>query len=154
MRHTLFTLLFVLLMVPQASAQENQTPETDKPKNAVDQMLEDAAKRGESIIAACLTEDCAKDANKIDGLVTGRALRLPKPNYPALARAANAQGEVEVKVIINEDGNVIAAASISGHPLLQAASVSAARDAQFAPTLLHGNPVKVVGVIKYGFVQQ
>ena len=154
MRHTLFTLMFVLLMVPQALAQENQTPATeDKPKNAVDQMIEDAAKRGEPIISTCITEDCAKDAAKIDGVETGRPLRLPKPTYPAIARAANAQGEVEVKVIIGEEGTVIAAAAISGHPLLQAASVSAARDAQFAPTRLNGKPVKVVGVIKYSFIQ-
>ena len=153
MRHTLFTLMFVLLIVPQALAQVTQTTTEAKPKNAVDKMLEEATERGETIIGACLMEDCAKDSAKGDGVQNGRALRLPPPNYPAIARAANAQGEVEVKVIISEEGTVIAAASISGHPLLQAASVSAARDAQFAPTLLHGKPVKVVGVIKYTFVQ-
>jgi TonB family protein len=153
MRHTLFTLMFVLLMVPQALAQENQTTQTDKPKNAVDQMIEDAAKRGEPILGTCIIEDCDEDAAKIDGLLNGRAIRLPKPTYPGIARAAHAEGEVEVKVIIGEDGTVIAAAAISGHPLLQAASVSAARDAQFTPTLLNGKAVKVVGVIKYNFVQ-
>ena len=154
MRNTLFTLILVLVMVPQALAQETQTPTTEtKPKNAVDRMLEEAAERGETIIKSCITEDCAKDALKIDGLEPGRLLQLPKPTYPPIARAANAQGEVEVKVIISEEGTVLAAAAISGHPLLQAASVSAARDAQFAPTLLNGQPVKVTGVIKYGFVQ-
>lgn len=153
MRHTLFTLMFVLLMVPQAWAQESQTPTTEKPKNAVDKMLEEATERGETVIGTCITEDCAKDAPKIDGLQPGRALRMPTPTYPPIARAANAQGEVEVKVMISEEGTVIAAASISGHPLLQAAGVSAARDAQFTPTLLHGKAVKVVGVIKYVFVQ-
>ena len=153
MRHTLFSLMFVLLMVPQALAQETQTPTTEtKPKNAVDEMLEDAAIRGEQIVGICIVEDCAKDATK--SVLNGRALRLPKPTYPMIARRAGAEGEVEVKVIIDEEGMVIAAASISGHPLLQAASVSAARDAQFAPTLLHGKPVKVVGVIKYMFVTQ
>ena len=152
MRHTLFTLMFVLLMVPQALAQETQTTTTEKPKNAVDQMLEDAASRGETIIGTCIIEDCAKDATK--SFLNGRALRLPKPTYPMIARRAGAEGEVEVKVIIDEEGIVIAAASISGHPLLQAASVSAARDAQFTPTLLDGKPVKVVGVIKYVFVTQ
>ena len=155
MRHTLFTLMFILLMVPQALAQDTQTPttETDKPKNAVDQMIEDAAKRGEPIISTCITEDCGKDAAKIEGLEIGRPLRLPKPTYPMIARRAGAEGEVEVKVIIGEDGTVIAAASISGHPLLQAASVSAARDTLFSPTVLNGKAVKVVGVIKYVFVQ-
>ena len=152
MRHTLFALIFVLLMVPQALSQETQTPEPDKPKNAVDRMLEDAAKRGETIVNTCITEDCANDAAKIDGLQTGRALQLPKPDYPPIARAAHAEGIVEVKVIINEEGTVIAAASIGGHPLLQAAGVSAARQAKFAPTLLNGKAVKVVGVIKYTFM--
>ena len=153
MRHTLFTLLFVLLIVPQALAQENQTPSTEpKLKNAVDQMLEDAANRGEPIVGTCIIEDCAKDDTK--SFLNGRAIRLPKPTYPNIARRAGAEGEVEVKVIIDEEGTVIAAASISGHPLLQAASVSAARDALFTPTLLHGKAVKVVGVIKYNFVMQ
>ena len=151
MRHTLFTLMFILLMVPQAWAQENQTTETNKPKNAVERMLEEAAERGETILSTCITEECAKDAAKVDGLQAGRVLRLPKPTYPPIARAAHAEGPVEVQVIINEEGAVIAAASISGHPLLQAAAVSAARDALFSPTLLNGNAVKVVGVIKYNF---
>ena len=73
------------------------------------------------------------------------------PAHPPIARAANATGTVEVKVIIDVDGKVIAAASISGHPLLQGASVSAARDARFTPAKYNGEPVKVVGVIPYTF---
>lgn len=164
MRHTLFTLIILLLMASHATAQENQpqdqkpttpsaTTETEKPKNEVDRMLEDATKRGETIIGACITEDCVKDSGgELAGLLTGRILKMPKPTYPAVARAAHAEGEVEVKLIIGEDGTVIAAASISGHPLLQSACVSAARDALFEPTLLHGKAVKVAGVIKYNFV--
>jgi len=49
---------------------------------------------------------------------------------------------------------VISAKAISGHPLLQAASVSAAQGAQFTPTKLNGEPVKVKGVITYNFVRQ
>jgi outer membrane biosynthesis protein TonB len=59
-----------------------------------------------------------------------------------------------VKVIIDVDGTVIAAASISGHPLLQGASVNAARNARFSPTKVNGQAVKVVGVIEYNFVIQ
>jgi TonB family protein len=162
MRHTLFTLILLILLVSPVVAQENKvqdqkpttpgTAETEKPKNAVDQILEDAAKRGEVIIGSCLNEDCVKD--DATGVESGRILVMPKPGYPAIARAAHAEGEVEVKVIIGEEGTVIAAASISGHPLLQAASVAAARDAVFTPTRFYGKPVKVVGVIKYNFVLQ
>ncbi|HEY0006082.1 MAG TPA: M56 family metallopeptidase [Pyrinomonadaceae bacterium] len=83
--------------------------------------------------------------------INGQALRLPQPRYPEIARAARAQGEVKVKVTLDEEGNVIAAEAISGHPLLQSAAVDAAREAQFRPTLLEGQPVKVVGVVSYVF---
>ena len=53
-----------------------------------------------------------------------------------------------------ENGNVIAAHAVSGHPLLQSAAVGAARQARFSPTKLSGQPVKVTGVIQYNFVAQ
>ena len=157
MRTTLFIFITVLLTISPAVAQENKaqdrtsTTEIQKPKNEVDRMLEDAEKRGESIIGTCITEDCAKDSKITDGVQTGRILRMPKPTYPPIAYAARAQGEVEVRLIIDEFGKVIAAAAISGHPLLQSTCVSAARDAEFSPTLINGKPVKVTGVIKYTF---
>ena len=88
------------------------------------------------------------------GVLNGKALALPKPEYPELARAAHASGTVLVRVLIDEEGNVVEATALSGHPLLQAASVAAAREARFSPTRLSGQPVKVSGVIQYNFVSQ
>ena len=88
------------------------------------------------------------------GVLNGKALELPKPVYPSIARAAQASGTVVVQVLIDEEGYVISAEAVSGHPLLQATSVAAAREAQFAPTRLAGQPVKVTGVIQYNFVAQ
>ncbi|HMF56111.1 MAG TPA: TonB family protein [Pyrinomonadaceae bacterium] len=88
------------------------------------------------------------------GVLNGRAISLPKPPYPPIARAAHAEGQVIVKVVIDEDGNVISAQALSGHPLLRAAAVDAARHARFAPTQLSGQPVKVSGTIIYNFVAQ
>jgi len=87
------------------------------------------------------------------GVLNGKALALPKPDYPAEARNAGASGTVVVQVTIDEQGNVIAAHAVSGHPLLQAVSVNAARQAKFAPTSLMGEAVKVTGVITYNFAQ-
>ena len=42
----------------------------------------------------------------------------------------------------------------SGHPLLYAACVKAARESVFTPTKLEGEAVKVTGVIQYNFVAQ
>ena len=88
------------------------------------------------------------------GVLNGKAISLPKPAYPPIARAAHASGTVVVQVLIDENGNVVSAHAVSGHPLLQAAAVGAARSARFSPTKLSGQPVKVTGVIQYNFVAQ
>ena len=86
------------------------------------------------------------------GVVNGSAISLPKPPYPAAARAVRAAGAVNVQVLIDENGSVVSASAVSGHPLLRQAAESAARGAKFKPTLLSGQPVKVNGVIVYNFV--
>jgi len=88
------------------------------------------------------------------GVLNGKAISLPKPNYPPIARQAHASGTVVVQVTIDENGKVISAHAVSGHPLLQAVAVAAARGARFSPTKLSGQPVKVTGVITYNFVAQ
>jgi len=88
------------------------------------------------------------------GVLNGKAISLPKPAYPPIARAAHAAGTVVVQVLIDENGNVVSAHAVSGHPLLQGAAVGAARQARFSPTKLSGQPVKVTGVIQYNFVAQ
>jgi protein TonB len=88
------------------------------------------------------------------GVLNGKAISLPKPGYPPIARAAHASGTVVVQVLIDENGSVVSAKAVSGHPLLQAVAVGAARQARFSPTKLSGQPVKVTGVIQYNFVAQ
>src|ERR1043166_5229075 len=88
------------------------------------------------------------------GVLNGKAIRLVQPTYPAMARTAHVSGQVSVQVLIDENGNVIAAHASSGHPLLQPAAVAAARASKFTPTKLSGQPVKVNGVIIYNFVPQ
>ena len=86
------------------------------------------------------------------GGLTGQAIALPKPRYPAAARAVRAAGAVQVVVLIDKTGNVFLAKAAGGHPLLQAAAVAAACGAKFTPVLVAGQPVKVSGIITYNFV--
>jgi protein TonB len=88
------------------------------------------------------------------GVLNGKAVHLVQPPYPPIARSAHASGQVVVQVLIDENGNVVAAHATSGHPLLQAAAVNAARASKFTPTKLSGQPVKVNGVIIYNFLAQ
>ncbi|HEX8847074.1 MAG TPA: energy transducer TonB [Pyrinomonadaceae bacterium] len=85
------------------------------------------------------------------GVVNGRAISLPRPNYPSLAKGAGASGSVNVLVTIDETGKVTAARAISGHPLLREVSEAAAREARFKPPMISGKPVKVTGIIVYNF---
>jgi TonB family protein len=88
------------------------------------------------------------------GVLNDKAITLPKPAYPPIAKQVKASGTVAVQVLVDEKGNVVSARPISGHPLLQAAAASAARNAKFAPTKLNGKPVKVSGVINYNFAPE
>jgi TonB family protein len=109
---------------------------------------------------AAADEQKAKElelAEKGDGQDTGKvlndkAISLPSPTYPAVAKAAKASGRVVVRVTVDEKGDVISADAISGHTLLRAAAVAAARQAKFKPTLENGRPGKVTGTINYDFV--
>jgi TonB family protein len=87
-------------------------------------------------------------------ILNGRALKLVTPGYPAIARKAHASGTVLVRVRIDKEGKVIAATAISGHPLLFAASVEAAKNSLFSPTLLADKPVEVTGMIQYNFIER
>jgi TonB family protein len=86
------------------------------------------------------------------GVLNGKAVSKPEPTYPAIAKAARAQGTVTVQVMVDEEGNVISATATSGNPLLQPAAIAAAKQAKFAPYKLNGQPVKVTGTLSYNFV--
>jgi len=88
------------------------------------------------------------------GVLNGKAISLPQPEYPATAKAVGAAGVVVVRVTIDEAGTVISAVPVSGPQLLHQASINAAMQARFAPTLLVGEPVQVIGIITYSFVKQ
>jgi len=86
------------------------------------------------------------------GVLNGKAIELPLPAYPPAAKAVRAGGAVSVQVTIDENGEVISASAVSGHPLLRAAATDAAKLAKFSPTQLEGKAVKVTGVLTYNFV--
>jgi TonB family protein len=111
---------------------------TDITEGHVAPLAEGMAANGKTIVAG--------------GVLNGKAISKPQPAYPPIAKAARASGTVTVQILVDEEGNVVSASAVSGHPLLQQAAVAAAREAKFSPTLLSGQPVKVSGVVTYNFV--
>src|SRR6185369_15462851 len=120
----ILTALFVSSTGFYTMAQEQQqrsTPavssDAEPHTSSIDKLVDEAKARGELVVKACL-ENCGDQTG--DEVKGGRALELPKPDYPPIARAAHATGQVFVQIIIDVDGTVIAAAAVAGHPLLQA----------------------------------
>lgn len=108
------------------------------------------------VIVYNFKNDSADQSNQIkeekprqNGIINGMATFLPKPVYPQEASDFCAEGEVEVEVLIDENGRVQKAAAISGDELLRKTSVEAAKKAKFRPP---GWPVRVKGIVVYNFV--
>lgn len=125
----------------------------------VDRLLKELKVKNEKVLSGC--KDEAKCSPLLIGdnatagaaeVKNGKVINMPQPAYPPIARAAHAAGTVQIQVVIDESGKVIAAQALSGHPLLQAAALKAARGLLVTPSFLDGKPVKVVGVVNYNFV--
>lgn len=107
-----------------------------------------------------LKSDSTQESNPLgltkvsEGVLQGKAIRKEKPVYPAIAKSVRAEGLVQVVVTISEEGRVIEANAVSGHPMLRPAATQAARQWIFSPTTLSGVPVKVQGVLSFNFMLQ
>jgi periplasmic protein TonB len=72
-----------------------------------------------------------------------RQLYSVQPDYPILAKQERISGAVVINAVIDEQGNVVQAHAVSGHPLLIPAALKAVLQWKYEPTLLNGTPVAV-----------
>ncbi len=99
--------------------------------------------------------DTTKPSTMISfGVINGRALHLERPTFPEAAVAVGVRGDVQVGVVIDPNGCVNEAKLLSGHALLSAASVAAARKSSFDPVTISGKAIWVYGIITYKYVSQ
>jgi TonB family protein len=85
---------------------------------------------------------------ELEAAVTSRV----EPIHPAVATWAGISGSVMVQVLVNQQGDVISATPVTGHPLLRNAAATAARDWKFKPAEADGKPVKMDGMVTIGFL--
>lgn len=86
-----------------------------------------------------------------EGAQAARLTFSPKPDYPALAKAARVEGVVRLEAVIGRDGAIRNLRVVSGPPLLVAAALSAVERWRYQPTLLNSEPVEVATEIEVHF---
>jgi TonB family protein len=82
---------------------------------------------------------------------SARLVQKVDPIYPPHARTEGIEGDVVLRVTINDDGQVESAEPIEGNPALAAAAQEAVRQWRYQPTLLNGQPVKVQTTVTVPF---
>jgi TonB family protein len=82
-------------------------------------------------------------------LPTGGRVKEPQlvsksaPNYPAMAKQSQIEGEVTVNAVIDITGKLTNIKVVSGSPLLQQAALDSLRTWKYEPALLNDKPVPV-----------
>ena len=79
------------------------------------------------------------------------AIKTVKASYPYEAREKQLQGQVWVKILISETGDVESAEIVSGDPVFADAAVKAVKQWKFKPFLKNGQPVKVSTKLPFNF---
>ena len=80
---------------------------------------------------------------------TGGNLQPPRqivrvePRYPLVAQRARIEGDVILKVLISDRGEIDAVMIVDGHPLLARVAKQAVERWRYEPTLLNGQPIAV-----------
>lgn len=85
------------------------------------------------------------------GSLLEKATQRINPSYPQNAKSARITGMVTVFVEVDQNGAVSTVQSINGPLLLRQAATDAARRWKFRPTLVDGQPVRVVGYLNFNF---
>jgi TonB family protein len=83
----------------------------------------------------------------MSGLVSHRAL----PEYPEGALTNEVQGDVILKIVVDQNGRTVLSEAVKGDPLLVAASVDALRSFRFRPYRLNGRPTSVESQLGFHF---
>lgn len=85
------------------------------------------------------------------GSLIEKATQRVNPSYPQAAKTTRITGIVKVYLEIDEKGTVASIQRTDGPALLRQAATEAARRWKFRPTVIGGQPVRVMGFINFNF---
>lgn len=85
------------------------------------------------------------------GSLIDKATQRVNPSYPQTAKIARITGVVTVYLEIDENGSVTTVHRTNGPQILRQAAEDAARRWKFRPTVVEGQPIRVLGFINFNF---
>lgn len=102
--------------------------------------------------AAPVVEKKEKQVLQVGGNVKPpRKIFSPAPKYPALAQSAHVYGSVLIEATIDENGDVVNARAVQGHPLLIPEALRTVLQWKYEPTFLNGVPFPVQMTVTVNF---
>ncbi len=89
---------------------------------------------------------------KVGGdIMASKLIRKVDPLYPRIAQITRVSGTVELEAVIDEEGNVTEPKILSGNELFNKAALDAVKQWKYSPTILNGEPIQIVTMIKVIF---
>ena len=73
------------------------------------------------------------------------------PSFPPLARRARIEGKVKLSILVNPEGNMECIKVISGHAMLNASAVDAAKKWRFKPMMQEEESLGFLGILEFQF---
>jgi TonB family protein len=119
-----------------ATPEIRSTPKPAESKASVDEQQANASQNGKPLEIGSLID---------------KATQRVSPSYPQTAKAARVIGVVTVYLEIDQNGSVATVHRTNGPQLLRQAAEDAARRWKFRPTVVEGQPVRVLGFINFNF---
>jgi TonB family protein len=91
------------------------------------------------------TQPSIPDSTKLE------PIKIQKADYPWEAREKQLQGQVVVKILVSETGDVASVELISGDPILAKSALDAAKKWKFKPFIRNGKPIQVSTNVPFDF---
>ena len=101
------------------------------------------------LLAGANAEDKPQTVTEKD--LRAAATQTVEPEYPAVARQIRLTGEVELEIVVDQQGAVEKVKIVRGNTLLTGPSLQAIRKWKFKPFGTESEPSKAIGPIKFSF---
>lgn len=142
---------------------EQTNPSTDEQIRAVEERLREAqrvleAARAQRSASVGASQQLRSPSGRtpirvsdVPGMKAPTVRKSVKPEHPLIAMSARVEGTVVLEALVDEKGHVADVRVTKSIPLLDQAAMDAAKQWEFTPTLMNGEPVPVIVMLELDF---